>query len=54
MTGGGYMTRCVSHVSDREDRWPPERRIALIRDQLPESVITAIFDVMIPEGGGEA
>lgn len=37
-----------------DERWPPERRIAYIRDKLPEEVIAAIFEVMILEGGGEA
>lgn len=35
-------------------RWPPERRVAFIRDELPDEAISAIFEVMILEGGGEA
>jgi hypothetical protein len=37
-----------------EERWPPERRIAHIRDKMPEWEIEAIFEVMMIEGGGEA
>jgi hypothetical protein len=37
-----------------EDRWPRERRIAYIRDELPDFIIEVIFEVMILEGGGEA
>jgi hypothetical protein len=37
-----------------EERWPPERRIAFIRDTMPERYVELLFETMIMEGGGHA
>lgn len=37
-----------------EERWPPDRRIAYLRDEMPEEYIRLMFEVMMRECGGFA
>jgi hypothetical protein len=37
-----------------ENRWPPERRIAYIRDEMSEAYVEMMFETIMLEDGGEA